>query len=61
MGQGSLAQRLVSAPCVGAAKEAHAQVDGWLAEISGTSAGTTLARLVADHPTFYALIAGVTE
>jgi glutamate-ammonia-ligase adenylyltransferase len=61
VGQGSLAQRLVSAPCIGAAKEAHAHIDGWLAEISGTSAGTTLARLVADHPTLYALIAGVTE
>ncbi len=41
VGEGTLARRLVSAPCIGAAKEAHAHVAGWLDEIAATAAGTS--------------------
>src|SRR5712691_11323731 len=59
--QGTLAQRIVAAPQLSAAKETHALVSDWLAEVVNTPAGKTLALLAADHPTLRALIAGIAE
>jgi glutamate-ammonia-ligase adenylyltransferase len=58
---GTLAQRISVAPQLRAAEAAHARVRGWLAEIAGTPAGKTLARLFAAHPILSALTAGLTE
>src|SRR5262249_53735030 len=50
-----------AAPCLVAADAAQARVADWLADIAGTSAGTTLARLLSDHPPLRALIAAIAE
>jgi [glutamine synthetase] adenylyltransferase / [glutamine synthetase]-adenylyl-L-tyrosine phosphorylase len=59
-GQGTLAQRVVAAPCLDAAP-AQTRVANWLAELAATPAGTRLTRLVADHPMLAALLAGLAE
>ena len=59
--ESTLAQRMVAAPCLTAAREAHARVADWLAEIADSPAGKTLARRVADHPMLDALLAGIAE
>jgi [glutamine synthetase] adenylyltransferase / [glutamine synthetase]-adenylyl-L-tyrosine phosphorylase len=56
---GMLAQRIAAAPCLGAAAAAQARAADWLAEIAGTPAGGTLARLLADHPALRALLAAI--
>jgi [glutamine synthetase] adenylyltransferase / [glutamine synthetase]-adenylyl-L-tyrosine phosphorylase len=57
----SLAQRIVTAPQLFAADEAHARLDEWLDELSGSPAGDTLKQLLTDHPTVRALIAALAE
>src|ERR1700730_1330525 len=56
-----LARRIAAAPHLLAPDAAHARVAEGLADIAETSAGRTLARLLADHPTLDALIAGLAE
>jgi [glutamine synthetase] adenylyltransferase / [glutamine synthetase]-adenylyl-L-tyrosine phosphorylase len=58
---GSLAQRIAAAPALCRADEARARVADWLAEIADAPAGQALTRLLADHPTLAALIAGLAE
>jgi len=43
------------------AEEAHARLADWLAGVSGTPAGATLKRLIADHSNVQALMAGLAE
>lgn len=52
----SLLLRLAAAPCPCAADEARGRVTDWLAEIAGTAAGETLARLHAASPRLDALL-----
>jgi glutamate-ammonia-ligase adenylyltransferase len=57
----ALARRIAAAPYLRAPDAAHARVEEWLAEIADAPAGRALARLLADHPTLNALIAGLAE
>ena len=57
----TLARRIVAAPCLGHADEAHARVRSWLAEIAETPAGKTLEQLLADYPKLTSLVAGIAE
>jgi glutamate-ammonia-ligase adenylyltransferase len=57
----TLARRIVAAPCLAHAPEAHARVRSWLTEIAGTSEGRALNRLLTDYPPAGALVAGVAE
>src|SRR5262245_55121658 len=59
--RGTLAERIAAAPCLQAAGDAHAWVEAWLAEISGTPAGAALKQVLADHPNLLALTAGLAE
>jgi len=59
--EATLAQRIVAAPQLTAAHEAHARLADWLADISPTPAGNTLARMLSDHPVLDALLAGIAE
>jgi glutamate-ammonia-ligase adenylyltransferase len=58
---GTLAQRIAAAPCLTGSDAAQARVANWLAELSGTPAAATLARLVAEHPIAAGLVAGLAE
>jgi glutamate-ammonia-ligase adenylyltransferase len=57
----SLAQRIAAAPHLCAAREAHARLAGWLADIAATEAGAGIARLLAAHPVARSLIAAIAE
>ena len=57
----TLARRIVVAPCLEHADEAHARVRSWLAEIAGTPAGKTLTQLFADQPKAASLVTGIAE
>ena len=59
--QGALARRIAAAPQLRAPDAAHARVADWLGEIAGTPAGAALVRLISEHPTLAALIAGLAE
>ena len=60
-GQGTLAQRIVAAPCLGVTAPAQTRVPDWLAELAATPAGTRLGQFVADHPMLATLLAGLAE
>src|SRR5262245_2888028 len=57
----TLARRIVAAPRLAAPAGAHVRVGEWLAEVSHSAAGAKLARLIADHSSLRALIAGIAE
>jgi glutamate-ammonia-ligase adenylyltransferase len=57
----TLARRIVAAPHLADAAEAHARVAAWLCELAGTSVGQALERLIADRPMIAALLAGISE
>jgi glutamate-ammonia-ligase adenylyltransferase len=59
--QASLASRIVAAPYLVAADDARRRVADWLAEIAELPAGQSLARLLAQHSTLSALVAGLAE
>jgi [glutamine synthetase] adenylyltransferase / [glutamine synthetase]-adenylyl-L-tyrosine phosphorylase len=54
-------QRIVAAPQLCAPHQADARISGWLAEIVGAPAGKTIERLLDEHPTVGALIAGLAD
>src|SRR5215475_12718252 len=60
-GEQALMRRIVAAPQLLAADEAHARVKAWLAEIADTPAGTALAAAIAAHPMVGTLLAGLAE
>jgi glutamate-ammonia-ligase adenylyltransferase len=57
----TLAQCVATAPSLSDANAAHARVESWLAELSGTAAAQVLGRLLADHPKVRAMMAGLAE
>src|SRR5205085_11970207 len=57
----TLAQRIVVAPVLLASDRMQARLDDWFADIAGTPAGTTLLRLLVEHPRLNALLVGIAE
>src|SRR2546421_9384712 len=57
----TLAQRIVAAPVLLASDRMQARLDDWLADIVGTPAGTTLPRLLVEHPRLNAMLVGIAE
>src|SRR5262245_43807026 len=58
---GTLAVRMVTAPCLGDAQQAQARVADWLAEIAASEAGRSIERRLRDHPTLAQLVTGLAE